>query len=179
VQRVAHAGLDLHVAVNMTATDLLDVQLPAEVSTALERHRLPPSALLIEITESSVLSDPVRIGDVLAQLGELGVGLSLDDFGTGYSSLAHLKLLPVGELKIDRTFVDRMVHDPADRAIVSSTIGLAHDLGMGVVAEGVEDEATWDLLTTLGCELIQGYVFARPMPAGELGELLDGAAVRA
>ena len=171
-------GLDLHVAVNMAATDLLDVQLPSEVAAALEQHRLLPSALIIEITESSVLSDPERIGDVLAELRELGVGLSLDDFGTGYSSLAQLKMLPVNELKIDRTFVDRMVQDAADRAIVSSTIGLAHDLGMTVVAEGVEDDATWELLRDLGCELIQGYAFSRPLPADELAPLLDESARR-
>jgi diguanylate cyclase (GGDEF)-like protein len=172
-------GLELHMSVNMTAPDLLDAQLPNEVGEALERHGLPPSALVIEITESSVLSDPVRIGHVLDRLDKRGIGLSLDDFGTGYSSLTHLKALPVGEVKIDRGFVARMESNRADRAIVSSTIGLAHNLGMRVVAEGVEDETTWALLEALGCELIQGYAFSKPLPADELAPLLSGERVRA
>ena len=118
------------------------------------------------------MSDRVRIGDVLGRLGELGVGISLDDFGTGYSSLVHLKTLPVSEVKIDRGFVARMDADPTDRAIVRSTIQLAHNLGMHLVAEGVEDDATWKELAGLGCELIQGFLLARPLPPAELEEFL-------
>jgi EAL domain-containing protein (putative c-di-GMP-specific phosphodiesterase class I) len=105
-------------------------------------------------------------------MGELGVSLSLDDFGTGYSSLTHLKTLPVGEVKIDRSFVAQMASDPADAAIVGATIQLAHSLGLRVVAEGVEDEETWSRLADVNCELIQGYALAPPLPAPELEALL-------
>ncbi len=121
---------------------------------------------MLEVTESSVLSDPVRIGNVLARLGEIGIELSLDDFGTGYSSLSHLRALPVREVKVDRSFVAWMCSDHTDAAIVYATIQLAHKLGMRVVAEGVEDEETWGALTDLGCELIQGL---RAGPAGSGG----------
>ena len=145
---------------------------PAEVAAALAQHDLPPEALVLEVTESMVLADPVRIGDVLAQLGELGLGLSLDDFGTGYSSLTHLKALPVGEVKIDRSFVARMTSDPVDAAIVEATIQLAHSIGIRVVAEGIEDQSTWSSLVASRCELVQGYALSKPLPAAELEELL-------
>ncbi len=119
-------GFDLHVAVNTTVADLQDTQFPAEVAATLVAYGLPPEVLVLEVTENMVLADPVRVGDVLAQLGELGLGLSLDDFGTGFSSLTHLKALPVGEVKIDRSFVGRMTTDPVDAAIVQATIQLAH-----------------------------------------------------
>ncbi|HYP55694.1 MAG TPA: EAL domain-containing protein, partial [Solirubrobacterales bacterium] len=162
-------------SVNLSAADLLDPSLPREVQEGLERNGVPASALIIELTETSVISDPVRVGDVLGQLGDLGVGLSLDDFGTGYSSLTHLRTLPVGEVKIDRAFVARMGSNAADQAIVRATINLSHDLGKRVVAEGVEDEETWQLLAELGCELIQGYAFSPPLPAEELTPLLASA----
>jgi diguanylate cyclase (GGDEF)-like protein len=166
------AGLDLHVAVNTTVADLQDTQFPAEVAATLARHGLPPEALVLEVTENMVLADPVRVGDVLGQLGELGLGLSLDDFGTGFSSLTHLKTLPVGEVKIDRSFVARMTSDPVDAAIVLATIQLAHCIGIRVVAEGIEDQITWSSLVANDCELIQGYALSRPLPAGELEALL-------
>jgi diguanylate cyclase (GGDEF)-like protein len=166
------AGLDLHVAVNTTVADLQDVHFPAEVAATLADHGLPPDVLVLEVTENMVLADPVRVGDVLAQLGELGLGLSLDDFGTGYSSLTHLKALPVGEVKIDRSFVGRMTTDPVDAAIVEATIQLAHSIGIRVVAEGIEDQVTWSSLVANHCELIQGYALSRPLPAAELEELL-------
>jgi diguanylate cyclase (GGDEF)-like protein len=162
------AGHSLHVAVNTAVSDLLDSGFPAEVAEALRERGLPPDALVLEVTETSVLSDPGRIGNVLAKLGELGIGLSLDDFGTGYSSLSHLKSLPVGEVKIDRSFVQQMCSDLTDGAIVHATIQLAQQLGIRVVAEGVEDEATWQTLIDLGCQLIQGYALSRPVPATEL-----------
>jgi diguanylate cyclase (GGDEF)-like protein len=168
------AGLDLHVAVNTTVADLLDTHFPEEVAATLERHGLPPEVLVLEVTENMVLSDPLRIGDVLARLGELGLGLSLDDFGTGYSSLTHLKSLPVGEVKIDRSFVGRMTSDPVDAAIVEATIQLAHSIGSRVVAEGIEDQTTWSSLVANHCELVQGYALSRPLPAAELDELLHG-----
>ncbi len=172
------AGHDIHVAVNVTAADLLDIELPDEVEAALEAHRLPASALVVEVTESSLMADPVRIGNVLQMLCDLGVRVALDDFGTGYSSLMHLKTLPVSEVKIDRQFVARMGSDRTDAAIVQSTIQLAHNLGMQVVAEGVEDEATWSRLAALECELVQGYHLARPLPSAELSAFLDDAAAR-
>jgi len=166
------SGLDLHVAVNTTVADLLDTHFPAEVAAKLDEHGLPPEVLVLEVTENMVLADPVRIGDVLAQLGELGLGLSLDDFGTGYSSLTHLKALPVGEVKIDRSFVGRMTSDPIDAAIVEATIQLAHSIGSRVVAEGIEDRVTWSSLVANRCELVQGYALSKPLPAAELEDLL-------
>jgi len=158
-------GLELHVAVNVTAADLLDDGFPSQVSEALARRGLPAGALVIEVTENAVLSDPAHTRDVLGRLRDLGVELSLDDFGTGVSSLVHLKRIPVGEIKIDRSFVTRMNFDPADAAIVHATIDLAHRLGKRVVAEGVEDEHTWKRLAAAGCHVIQGYALSRP-PAG-------------
>jgi diguanylate cyclase (GGDEF)-like protein len=161
-------GYRLHIAVNTTVADLLDEAFPAEVAAALDRHQLPADALVLEVTESSVLVDPERIGKTLGRLRELGIELSLDDFGTGYSSLAHLKLLPVTEIKIDRSFVAHMCTEPTDSAIVYAMIALARKLGIRVVAEGVEDRQTWDELKALDCELIQGYLISRPVPAADL-----------
>jgi EAL domain-containing protein (putative c-di-GMP-specific phosphodiesterase class I) len=154
------------------------VDFPREVVAALAVRRLPHEALVLEVTETSILSDPGRIGGVLAQLREFGIGLSLDDFGTGYSTLTHLKSLPVGEVKIDRSFISRMCTDATDTAIVEGTIRLAHTLGMRVVAEGLEDEGTWERLKELDCDLIQGYVLSRPVPGPELEPLLDAWAGR-
>jgi diguanylate cyclase len=171
------AGFDLHVSVNVAVVDLLDEDLPQQVAAALDRYKLPPSALIIEVTESSVFSDPVRIRDVLMRLDQLGVELSLDDFGTGFSSLGHLKSLPVAEIKIDRSFVAQMATNPEDAAIVNTMIQLAERLGKRVVAEGVDDEDTWQLLAVAGCHLIQGYALSRPLPAKELAPLLTELAV--
>jgi diguanylate cyclase (GGDEF)-like protein len=171
------AGIDLHVAVNTTVADLLDTEFPGEVAAMLAAYGLAPEVLVLEVTENMVLADPVRIGDVLAQLGELGLGLSLDDFGTGYSSLTHLKSLPVGEVKIDRSFVGRMTSDPVDAAIVEATIQLAHSIGSRVVAEGIEDQVTWSSLVANRCELVQGYALSRPLPAAELEQLLRAAPI--
>jgi predicted signal transduction protein with EAL and GGDEF domain len=169
------AGHALHVAVNTTVADLLDTNFPDEVAVALAARQLPADALILEVTESSVLSDPVRIGNVLATLGELGIGLALDDFGTGYSSLTHLKVLPVGEVKIDRSFVARMCTDRTDEAIVYATVQLATKLGIRVVAEGVEDEQTWNALSAIDCPFVQGYALGRPVPAAELEQQLNAS----
>ncbi len=173
------AGIDLHVCVNVTVADLLDEDLPRQIAEALDRHQLPAGALVIEVTESSVFSNPIRIRDVLMSLDELGVELSLDDFGTGFSSLGHLKSLPVTEIKIDRSFVAQMATNPEDAAIVVTMIQLAERLGKRVVAEGVDDEGTWQMLADAGCHLIQGYALSRPLPAAELGPLLDRPAGQA
>ncbi|MEA2471531.1 MAG: diguanylate cyclase [Thermoleophilaceae bacterium] len=171
------ASPELRVSVNVTGQDLHDSALPGEIAAILAERNLPPQALVLEITERSVLSDPDRTGKILARLDEMGVGLSLDDFGTGFSSLTHLKTLPVGEVKVDRSFVARMAVDADDAAIVGATIGLAHSLGMRVVAEGVENDETWQRLAALGCDLIQGFAIARPLPSAELEELLTRRAV--
>jgi diguanylate cyclase (GGDEF)-like protein len=168
VRRWRDAGYELQMAVNTTVADLLDTTFPDEIEAALARHGVPAEALVLEVTESSVLADPDRIGAVMRRLCELGVELSLDDFGTGYSSLAHLKALPVGELKIDRSFVSRMCSDATDAAIVYALIQLARKLDIRLVAEGVEDRWTWDALRVLDCDLIQGYLLSRPLPAADI-----------
>jgi diguanylate cyclase (GGDEF)-like protein len=165
-------GLDLAVAVNLSMRNLHDPEVVDTIRQLLARWGIPPARLVIEITESSLMADATRALDVLGRLRAMGVGISIDDFGTGYSSLAYLKRLPVHELKIDKSFVANLAHDDNDAAIVRSTVGLAHDLGLTVVAEGVEDQATWDLLEKLGCDVAQGYFLSHPLPAAELGEWL-------
>jgi EAL domain-containing protein (putative c-di-GMP-specific phosphodiesterase class I) len=128
---------------------------------------------MFELTEDTLMADPQRALDVLAQLGEMGIGLALDDFGTGYSSLAHLKRLPVQELKIDRSFVLDMSTDAEDAVIVRSTVDLARNLGLRVVAEGVETADVLAEVVASGCSLAQGYYFARPLPPAELTAWVD------
>jgi predicted signal transduction protein with EAL and GGDEF domain len=162
------AGLRLPIAVNLSALDAQDPSLPATVSDLLQRWRVPASLLEVEITESALLGQPDIARDVLLRLEAMGVLAALDDFGTGYSSLGYLKQFPVRELKIDRSFIADMAVASRDRTIVHSTIALGHSLGLVVVAEGVEDLPTLQLLRELGCDLIQGYQVARPMPADQL-----------
>jgi diguanylate cyclase (GGDEF)-like protein len=162
------AGTPLTVAVNVPVRSLLDPAFPGQVAERLAREALPPSSIAIEITESTMLADPDAALAVLSALGAMGVKMAIDDFGTGYSSLAYLKRLPVSELKIDRTFVCNLVDGRNDEVIVRSTIELGHNLGLRVVAEGVEDEETLDELRRLGCDEAQGYHLSRPVPAGEL-----------
>ena len=161
-------GRAMPVAVNVSTRSLLDPGFADRVLAALSAHRLPAMLLGLEITETTIMEDPDRAHAVLTRLADQGVRLSIDDFGTGYSSLAYLKNLPVHELKIDRSFVAGMVGNPRDRVIVDSTVALGRRLGLDVVAEGVEDEATRAALEDLGCELAQGYLFSRPGPAGDL-----------
>jgi EAL domain-containing protein (putative c-di-GMP-specific phosphodiesterase class I) len=156
------------ISVNLSMVDLLDVQLPDEVERLLGAAGVPPPRLELEITEGVIMADPVRVRSVLERLRALGVKLAIDDFGTGYSSLAYLKNLPVDVLKIDRSFVSGMANDPRDAAVVRSTLEMARALGLGVVAEGVEDLETYELLRELGCDVAQGYLVGRPVPAGEL-----------
>jgi diguanylate cyclase (GGDEF)-like protein len=162
------AGQTLPVAVNVSTRSLLDPGFADRVLAVLALHRTPPQLLGLEITETTIMEDPDRALAVLTGLATAGVRLSIDDFGTGYSSLAYLKRLPVHELKIDRSFVAGMVANQRDRVIVDSTVALGHRLGLDVVAEGVEDEATRDALHDLGCELAQGFLFSRPVPAGDV-----------
>ena len=138
---------------------------------------MPPQSLTLEVTETSIMVDPVRTMSVLGLLRDLGVVLSIDDFGTGYSSLAYLKKLQAHELKIDRSFVQGMASNSNDAVIVRSTIELGHNLGLQVVAEGVEDEAAWTMLRALSCDVVQGYHLSRPLPPTELGAWLQARAL--
>jgi diguanylate cyclase (GGDEF)-like protein len=162
------AGRDLGIAVNLSARSLQDTDLVDEVSRLLLRHDVPADRLTLEVTEGSVMADPTRAVALLHQLRELGVRLSVDDFGTGYSSLSYLQRLPVQEVKIDRSFVADLHTENENVAIVRAIVDLGRHLGLEVVAEGVEDEATWTLLASMNCDLVQGWHLARPMPTGEL-----------
>jgi diguanylate cyclase (GGDEF)-like protein len=153
------------VSVNLSMRNLEMPELLSAIASTLEEHRLPRGGLTIEVTESLLMIEPERVKELLRALQQLGVRASVDDYGTGYSSLAYLKELPVRELKIDRAFVHDMATNTNSAAIVRSTIDLAHDLGLLVVAEGIEDQGTWDRLEELGCDLAQGYFIARPMQA--------------
>jgi diguanylate cyclase (GGDEF)-like protein len=159
---------NLSVAVNVSTRSLLDDDFPQEVADALERWNIPPHLLALEITESTIMADPSRAHRLLSELSATGVQVSIDDFGTGYSSLSYLKNLPVNELKIDRSFVYHMHRDPNDAVIVQSVIDLGRNLGLHTVAEGIEDDETWEHLRRLGCDSGQGYLLARPMPAESL-----------
>jgi diguanylate cyclase (GGDEF)-like protein len=171
------AGRQLGVAVNLSASNLLDASLPDEVAYLLGRHGVAPEQLTLEVTEGTILANPTASGEVLAAVRRLGVAVSLDDFGTGHSSLSHVKRLPVDELKIDRSFVKDLMADSTDLAIVASIVRLAHALGMIVTAEGVECEEALEVLAAEGCELAQGYLFSRPLPEAEFGFWLAGRAL--
>ena len=171
------AGLALRVAVNISLRTLRDPHLSATVEGALRRHGVPAARLCLELTESVVMTDVEGTRATLARLAGLGVRLAIDDFGTGYSSLSYLSRLPVHELKIDRSFVRHLVNQPADATIVASTIGLGHALGLDVVTEGVEDARTWEALRRMGCDVGQGYYFARPLPADDLTRWLASQGV--
>ncbi len=164
------AGRELTVSVNLSVRNLLDPDLPGLIGDLLSLYSLVPEALQLEITESMLMSDPDRSLVTLTRLNQLGVGLSVDDYGTGYSSLANLRRLPIDELKIDRSFVSPMLSDESDLIIVRSTINLGHDLGLKVVAEGVEDEATLHRLAGLGCDFAQGYHFSKPLAPAAFNE---------
>jgi EAL domain-containing protein (putative c-di-GMP-specific phosphodiesterase class I) len=161
-------GHHLKVSVNLSTRDLLDQDLPAKFADLLARHKLTPGSFCLEITESAIMDDPVRAQNTLERLSAMGLDLSIDDFGTGYSSLAYLKRLPVNELKIDKSFVLNMEKDEGDTKIVRSTIDLGHNMGLRVVAEGIESEAVWRLLAELGCDQGQGYFMSRPIPGDQM-----------
>jgi diguanylate cyclase (GGDEF)-like protein/PAS domain S-box-containing protein len=160
-------GLEVPVAVNFSMRNLQDPEIADTVASLLERWNVAPSALEIEITESTLMADPTGALDVLGRMRALGVRVAIDDFGTGYSSLAYLKQLPVDGVKVDRSFVREMLSNDSDRVIVRATIDLAHNLGLRVVAEGVEDAATYALLGGLGCDEGQGYHVQRPLAADD------------
>ena len=159
------AGTSTTVAVNLSVSDLLDPSLPYQVARALERHSAPGSALILELTEDLLLADPARGGAVVESLSSLGVHVQVDDYGTGFSTLGYLRDLPtLHGLKLDRSFVTRVADDRRSEAIVASTIALAADLGLELVAEGIETEETRQKLVALGCPQAQGYLFGRPVP---------------
>jgi EAL domain-containing protein (putative c-di-GMP-specific phosphodiesterase class I) len=170
------SGRRLPIAVNISPISLLDLRLPDDIAAVLRRHGAPAQALEIEVTETSLVHDPQRAGDVLGRLAAMGIGVAIDDFGTGYSSLAALRALPLDELKIDRSFVAAMVEREEDRIIVESTIQLAKNLRLRVVAEGVEDETVLMALRELGCDVAQGYHVARPQTAAAIELWLDRSA---
>jgi diguanylate cyclase (GGDEF)-like protein len=170
------AKRNLSVAVNLSVRNLLDRDLPREIERMLDSYGLPADALQLEITESMIMSDPDRAVATVTRLSGLGVRMSVDDFGTGYSSLANLRRLPIDELKIDRSFVSPMLRDESDLIIVRSTINLGHDLGLKVIAEGVEDADTLQRLALLGCDLAQGYHLSRPLAAPDFDRWLLEAA---
>jgi EAL domain-containing protein (putative c-di-GMP-specific phosphodiesterase class I) len=161
-------GLDIDVAVNLSASDILDTQLGDEVLRTLNAHGVPPSALLLEITESAAMRDPLLAARNMQVLQVSGVRFAIDDFGTGYSSLSHLSRLPFDELKIDRSLIAHAHERKDDATIVASTIELAHSMDLRVVAEGVETGETWNLLRKLGCDLAQGYIVSPPIPADHI-----------
>ncbi len=166
-------GRPLTVAVNVSATDLMDARFPEEVDALRARHAVPAEALQLEVTENTIMSNPESALDSLARLSETGVSISLDDYGTGYSSLAYVKRLPIRELKIDRSFVFNMDTDSQDATIVRSTIELANSLNLRVVAEGVETDANWTALGEMGAALAQGYLLTKPLPASELDNWIE------
>jgi diguanylate cyclase (GGDEF)-like protein len=169
-QRWIDAGHPLRVAVNLSARNLADDRLFDHVLRSLEIRGIPPPMLTLEITESAMVTDPERARTLLARLFGLGVKLSIDDFGTGYTSLAQLMTMPIEELKIDRSFVGSMTSDVGSALVVEGIVALAHKLGFTTVAEGIEDEATLEAVTALGCDVAQGYLFARPMPREEFDD---------
>ncbi len=166
------AGAPVHIAVNISAKSLLDQALPSKIHSLLTKWDVDPRFLKIEITESSIMADPAHALAVMSMLQSMGVRLSVDDFGTGYSSLTHLRQLPIDEIKIDKSFVSGMTTSEADAAIVRTVIDLGHNLGKQVCAEGVEDEATWNMLRDLGCDLAQGFWISKPVSGNDLMEWL-------
>jgi diguanylate cyclase (GGDEF)-like protein len=172
-------GLLLPVAVNIGTRSLLDGGLPDRVAALLAKYKTTPGQLTLEITESAVITDPARAAAVLGALRDIGVRRSVDDFGTGYSSMAYLQSLPLSELKIDKRFITEMGSSASSTAIVLAVLALARALELEAVAEGVEDEATWQALSAAGCDVAQGYHMSRPLPAAELAAWLADRSVPA
>jgi EAL domain-containing protein (putative c-di-GMP-specific phosphodiesterase class I) len=167
--RVWHeAGIEISVAVNLSMRDLQEVQLPRTIAGLCESWGVLPTSLEVEITETAIAIDMDSTLKTLSELRAMGVSIAIDDFGTGYSSLALLRRLPLNTLKIDKSFVQGLTTDENDAAIVRATIELGHNLGLKIVAEGVEDQATWNALAALGCDIAQGYLLSRPIPPADL-----------
>lgn len=167
LRRWSDAGLDVKVAVNLSAKDLSNRNLPTEIGDLVARHGVPCRSLILEITESAVMEDAAHAHEVMKALNDMGLTLSIDDYGIGYSSMAYLRSLPVQEIKIDKSFVLKLASSRGDEIVVRSTIDLGHNLGLKVTAEGVEDEASIEILRAYGCETAQGYFVSKPLPADE------------
>ncbi len=168
------AGKPVGLAVNISADDIGDERFDTRVASMLTRHQMPPALLTLELTESGFIEDPTRALRMLDALAALGVSLSIDDFGTGYSSLSHLARMPVHEVKIDRSFVQGLESDPETEPVVRSAIDMGHGLGLKVVAEGIETEAAAARLRSFGCDIAQGYLYAKPMPLAAFEAWLEG-----
>ncbi len=159
------AGMSITISVNLSVKNLHDYEFPYDVANLLNKWDMDPSLLILEITESSMMIDPDRVNRIVSQLEELGIHLSIDDYGTGYSSLAYIRKFPAREIKIDRSFIADMLHNEDNAVIVRSTIDMVHNMGYKVVAEGVEDEETKEILADLGCDFLQGFHICRPLSA--------------
>jgi diguanylate cyclase (GGDEF)-like protein/PAS domain S-box-containing protein len=170
------ADIDIEIAVNLSVRNLQDAELPSRLKDLLHQYDVSPDKITLEITESFIMADPDRAKEVLMKIHQMGIKLSIDDFGTGYSSLAYLKTLPVNTIKIDKSFIADMANDEVDSMIVRSIIYLAHNLGLLVIAEGVEDEKSWDLLTSYGCDIAQGYYLQKPLSEERLTGWLQNRA---
>lgn len=163
----------LSLAINLSARNLHDETLVKQISRLIRHWKIIPEQICLEITETAMMADPEHARSILEEMDRLGLRISIDDFGTGYSSLSYLKKLPVDEIKIDRSFVMNMGNSENDTSIIRATVGLAHDLGLSVVAEGVEDQKSQDQLQEMGCEIAQGYHICRPGPAGQISKLIE------
>ena len=161
-------GFDLGVAINLSANDLLDRKLPERIQALMQHYLVDPGRLVVEVTESAVMRDPETVSAVLHKLRDTGIRIAIDDFGTGQTSLSLLKELPLHEVKIDKSFVQNLRTDSGDGVIVKSTIDLGHNMGLRVVAEGVESTYAWNLLNSFKCDVVQGYLVSRPLCAEDL-----------
>lgn len=168
-------GLKIPVAINLSACNLFDPALVDQVAQLAREHGVSPACLTVEITESALMADTARACAILLKLRALGVKIAVDDYGIGYSSLSYLRKLPVDRIKIDKSFVMHMLENEGDAAIVRSTIDLAHQLGLEIVAEGVETAEIYERLLAWGCDRAQGYYIGKPLPAGEFGRWLHGS----
>jgi EAL domain-containing protein (putative c-di-GMP-specific phosphodiesterase class I) len=176
--KLRKAGKEFCIAVNISAADLSRGDFVTEIRELMERSKADPSSLTLEVTESAILRSPQKAIEALNDLREMGIKLSVDDYGTGQSTLSYLKQLPVSELKIDKSFVTSMCDNANDRIMVRSTIDMAHELGLAVVAEGVEDARTLQALRSLGCDFAQGYLIGKAMPLEELINSHQGHSAR-
>jgi EAL domain-containing protein (putative c-di-GMP-specific phosphodiesterase class I) len=169
------AGYDLKVSVNLSAKDLHDPELPDMIAGIAGVAEIKPEWIILEITESSIMTDPERVLEIVDRLDNMGFEFSIDDFGTGYSSLAYLKKMPIKELKIDRSFVTDLLNSENDAVIVNATINLAHNLGMKVTAEGIENEETLEVLRKSGCDVAQGFHISKPISFADMNEWIKSA----
>jgi EAL domain-containing protein (putative c-di-GMP-specific phosphodiesterase class I) len=168
-------GRDLQISVNLSPRQFRDTELLSTVSGLLEEYRVPGGCLEMEITEGMLMKGTHAINEALSRLNDLGVRITMDDFGTGYSSMSNLRRYPFDALKIDKSFIEDIDTDEADQELVAATVVMAHALGLKVVAEGVETAPQLEILRRLRCDFAQGYLFARPMPADELGAFLEAS----